>query len=77
MLVPGRVAGMGRVPPGVREAGRDCEGNNKRKPAARSIKESFSFDFPPSQNQTDQTENGSDRHTSNDKAKSWSRARMT
>ncbi len=65
-------AGMRGVPPAVDKTSYDCDRDEKREPAARSVEKSFPLDFPPGQSQTEQAKDASTTHTNQGKSKSRS-----
>ncbi len=62
-------AGMRGVPPAVGKTSYDCDRDEKREPAARSVEKSFRLAFPTGHRQTEQAKNGSKTHTNQSKSK--------
>src|SRR5438067_10060442 len=73
MLFIGRAAVHG-VPPAVDKTCCDCQHDEKGKPAARSVEKSFRMAFPTGRYQTEQSEHGSNGHTSQVKSQSRAKA---
>ena len=70
MLIAGSAAaGVRGAPPAVDKTCCDCQRDEKREPAARSVEKSFRLAFPTGQRQTEQAKNGSKTHTNQSKSK--------
>jgi hypothetical protein len=70
MLLAGSIdAGVRGAPPAVDKACCDCQRDEKREPAARSVEKSFPLAFPTGHHQTEQAKNGSKTHTNQSKSK--------
>ena len=70
MLVAGSAAaGVRGVPPAVDQTCCDCDRDEKREPAARSVEKSFRLAFPTGHRQTEEAKNASRTHTNQSKSK--------
>jgi hypothetical protein len=70
MLIAGSAAaGVRGVPPAIDKTCCDCQRDEKREPAARSVEKSFWLAFPAGHRQTEQAKNGSKTHTNQSKSK--------
>ena len=71
MLLAGSAsAGVRGVPPAVAKTCCDCQRDEKREPAARSVEKSFRLGFPTGHRQTEQAKNDSKTRTNQSKPKS-------
>jgi hypothetical protein len=62
-------AGVRGAPPAVNKTGCDCQRDEKREPAVRSVEKSFRLAFPMGHRQTEQAKNASKTHTNQSKSK--------
>jgi hypothetical protein len=62
--------GVRGAPPAVDKTCCDCQCDEKREPAARSVEKSFRLAFPTGQRQTEQAKNSSETDTNQSKSKS-------
>ena len=69
MLLAGSAAGVRGAPPAVDKTCCDCQRDEKREPATRSVEKSFPLAFPTGQRQTEQAKNGSKTHANQSKSK--------
>ena len=70
LIARSAAAGVRSAPPAVHNACCDCQYDEKREPAARSVEQSFGSAFPTSQRQAKQPENPSNAHSNQGESKS-------